>query len=570
MDLGNDIYTIHHVESLRRRASFYWPDIRYHRYTNPHRNPYDFRPALNVRALTSLLFPNEEVVSDDEEPAEGNKFLTGSGTLHKRKRSESATPGPSKRVRLSTPPALQNDDAEQDETNQDQDDTHRQIYPSYWESLTPSDVIGEVYQTEGTSFLQVHQFGLNLQYNRVVDHGSNHYADDNVATEWGWFKEEERLCSLLRARPSQRDVSLSRDIDIGRFFVTRYHGRLLALSEPLEVEPPSPWMIKEHSERWLFLLPDIPWPDGIAEYNLGEQDMKSSGVHRDFITACAALQSHRRLKLEANLQLHILPEGTYDPLRDFPFELRAHFVLSLAIPGTYYPFDNALSRSKADELEGLQRRLICCLSKTPLVRPAHGIDDATGEATDVTIPFFLNVMRPAPPLAQDVTYELLQPDGLLPTLMPFQRRTVAWMLAREGKRMSHAGTVVPLDVSEASSSEANRHLPLFWEEIELGSQSFFFNRLTSALSPTFPEPHTMALGGILAEEPGWFLSCNLCDGEFTAGLLPGLGKTMECLSLVLLNPAPKRNPSNERWDPEAQLNVKEIKVTFSLAHPQVC
>jgi hypothetical protein len=35
---------------------------------------------------------------------------------------------------------------------------------------------------------------------------------------------------------------------------------------------------------------------------------------------------------------------------------------------------------------------------------------------------------------------------------------------------------------------------------------------------------------------------------------------MECLALMLLNPAPERNPSNKRWDPEAQLNVKEIKV----------
>lgn len=38
---------------------------------------------------------------------------------------------------------------------------------------------------------------------------------------------------------------------------------------------------------------------------------------------------------------------------------------------------------------------------------------------------------------------------------------------------------------------------------------------------------------------------------------------MECLSLILLNPASGRIPSNKRWDPEAQLDVKEIKVTFS-------
>lgn len=452
-------------------------------------------------------------MGEEHHPA-GGESSTKSHILRKRKRLES-TSGPSKRIRLDDDGARRNSNDDQDESgeiDEGEDDVgpeYRQIYPSYWESS--SDVINEAYQTEHTSFLQVYQFALHLRYNQVVDRTSEHYADDNVAAKWGWLEEEQKLRSLLEVH--QRDVSLSQDIDVGRFFMTRYHGRLLALSGQLQEHLPSlPEITREHSERWLFLLPGIPWPDGLTEDELEEQNIQPLGMHHDLITACAILQSHHRAKLEASLQLHILPEGTYDPTRDLPFELRTHFTLSLAMPAAYYPFSNSLSQRKMNELEGLQRRLLCFLSNTPLTRSVY--NNAMEKAVDVTIPFFLNTMRPAPPLAQDVIYESLQPDGLLSTLMPFQRRTVAWMLEREGKRITPAGTVVPLDDTETSSSTEGRNLPLFWEEIEMGGRNFFFNHLTSALSPTLPRPHT-ALGGILAEEPGLLLSIRYVIARLT-------------------------------------------------------
>ena len=500
MDLGNDIHTIHHVESLRCKASYYWPDRRFHTYMRGAVfHNHDFRPALNLRTLISSLSQKEGMLVTVEGHPACNEPSTNGRVHLKRKRLETS-PGPSKRIRLDDT-AQGNSNDEQDEGREiDEDDVgpeYRQIYPSYWESS--SDVINDAYlETEHTSFLQVYQFALHLRYNKTVDHSSEHYADDNVAAEWGWLEEEKRLRSLLKV--CQKNVSLPQDIDMGRFFMMRYHGRLLALSRQVEEPPPfSPIMTKEHSERWMFLLPDIAWPDGLAENNLEEHIVQPLGMHRDFITACAVLQSHHRTKLEASLQLHILPEGTYDPTNDLPFELRAHFTLSLAIPETYSPFSNSLSLRRVNELEGLQHRLVCFLSQTPLTRPVYS--NTMEEVVDVTIPFFLNIMRPAPPLAQDVTNELLQPDGLLSTLMPFQRRTVAWMLEREGKRITPAGIIAPLDDSQTSSSTEDRHLALFWEEIEMGGQYFFFNRLTSALSPTLPERHA-ALGGILAEEPG--------------------------------------------------------------------
>lgn len=517
MDLGNDIHTIHHVESLRRKASYYWPDENHkYLYGSVFQNHHNFRPALNLRALISLLSKKVgKQTSGDEDFSSSDECSAADYILGKRRRLDS-THGPSKRIRLARA-ARGYSNVEQDESSEvdeDEDDVnpeYKQIYPSYWESS--SQAIGEVTETEDTSFLQVYQFGLHLRYDKMVIRSSDNYADNKTATTWGWLQQEESLCSLLQVR--QRNASLSQDIDMGRFFMTRYLGHTLALSGPPPGNPPcSLDTAKEYSDMWLFLLPDIPWPDGIAEDDLEEQDILPSGMHRDFITACAVLQFHGRAKLEASLQLHILPEGTYDPTHDLPFELRAHFVLSLAIPETYNPFAGKFSQCEINELEGLQRRLVCFLSKTPLMRPVHG--SAVEEATNVTIPFFLNIMRPAPPLAQDVmVYESLQPDGLLSILMPFQRRTVAWMLEREGKQITSAGTVAPLNASEACSSTASKRLPLFWEEIELGGRNLFFNRLTSALSPTLPKPHP-ALGGILAEEPGLLPSfkpsdCGLTD-----------------------------------------------------------
>ncbi|KAH0834113.1 hypothetical protein J3R83DRAFT_11401 [Lanmaoa asiatica] len=509
---------------------------------------HDFRPALNIRPLISSLSRRESITRDEKDDPAGDETPTNDRILRKRKCSES-TPSPSKRIRLDDG-ARGNSNEEQDESREiDEDD----IDQEYKADL--SVILGII--------LRLYQFALHLRYNNMVDHSSEHYADDNAGTKWGWLEEEERLRSLLEIR--QRNVSLSQDIDMGRFFMTRYHGRLLALSGQLRAPPPSfPEMTRKYSERWLFLLPHIPWPDGLAEDAFWEQNM-GTGMHRDFITACAIFQYHHRTKLEATLQLHVLPEGTYDPTREFPFELRAHFTLSLAIPDIYHPF-SLLSQRAVSDLETLQRRLLCFLSKTPLARDVYS--NAMEEAVDVTIPFFLKIMRPAPPLAQDVIFESLQPDGLLSTLMPFQRRTVAWMLEREGKRITPVGTVAPLDDLETSPNTESRDLPPFWEEIEMGGRSFFFNRLTSALSPALPGPHT-ALGGILAEEPGLPRSHILCDRKTYTALIAyiGLGKTMECLSLMLLNPAPERNPSNHRWDPEAQLNVREIKTTLIVTPP---
>jgi E3 ubiquitin-protein ligase SHPRH len=109
------------------------------------------------------------------------------------------------------------------------------------------------------------------------------------------------------------------------------------------------------------------------------------------------------------------------------------------------------------------------------------------------------------------------------------------MLEREGKMVTPNGDIV-------SKSEPDDFS--FWDRVEEGNHTWYLHRLSGALSPTLP-PQPSVLGGILAEEPG-------------------LGKTLETIALILLNPAPvERNPTMKRWDPEARLEVRAIKVRIN-------
>ncbi|KAG0366215.1 hypothetical protein BGZ54_005672 [Gamsiella multidivaricata] len=108
----------------------------------------------------------------------------------------------------------------------------------------------------------------------------------------------------------------------------------------------------------------------------------------------------------------------------------------------------------------------------------------------------------------------IQPASLLPQLLLFQRRSVAWCLKRECGIVNVSGEV------EYEEPALIDKLPLSWEQISTpGEVDLFINRpcgLLCLADPDLlisePEPR----GGILAEEMG-------------------LGKTVEMLALIVLN-----------------------------------
>jgi hypothetical protein len=117
----------------------------------------------------------------------------------------------------------------------------------------------------------------------------------------------------------------------------------------------------------------------------------------------------------------------------------------------------------------------------------------------------------------DQSEKFLQPADMVPTLLPFQRRAVGWMLWREGS---------PL-LNRSTNALANcPAVPLFYEKrVNDCGDDVFINVLSGRVFASVRSIHDLSnletmKGGILADEMG-------------------LGKTLEVLALILLNRAPE-------------------------------
>lgn len=117
----------------------------------------------------------------------------------------------------------------------------------------------------------------------------------------------------------------------------------------------------------------------------------------------------------------------------------------------------------------------------------------------------------------------IQPEMLVPQLLPFQRRSVAWCLRRESRDLK-GGVVVYKKPSLAEK------LPLSWELVLTPNGEYLIiNRLYGTVGLYNHIAISAALepnGGILAEEMG-------------------LGKTVEMLALVLLNQRHLGHPKSD-------------------------
>ncbi|OBZ74793.1 putative ATP-dependent helicase IRC20 [Grifola frondosa] len=379
--------------------------------------------------------------------------------------------------------------------------------------------------------IPVYRHTLEIRYTTGGMRGLNANArvTEHQAKGYGWIEEENRLIQWLIEHAPNGDKPKS--YDLGDVELDSAMGLLVVNS----LLPSS--TISEPS-----ILLSLPPVHG--HFNVRELDIPTRhGSLKDPLQACYTLQIAGRANMSARLQLVVLPRSSPCSDGEFPFSLRVEVDVALVSPAIFDPIlrprkGNA-AKTTATHLEEAQRRVL--LEVFP---PAVPLPESYHGATD--IPLLFSVLGPAPRLSSDAADQSLQPEALLPTLLPFQRRSVGWMLGREGKMISDSGVVVSKPDTYVSSELGE--LPLFWDSIQIGeAETWYVNRLQGVLSRTRPSAddnqNEDTHGGILAEEPG-------------------LGKTLECITLIMLNPSIGRNPKNMRWDPNARVNVKEIKTTL--------
>ena len=239
------------------------------------------------------------------------------------------------------------------------------------------------------------------------------------------------------------------------------------------------------------------------------------------------------VEVTAGLRMVILPLTSWDEtFRTLPFRLVVDVVLSFRHPAIFRPppYPRKGQIQTIVEVEKARRGLFHLAFSLPL--PQTMSISFQGR---IDVPFLYAVVQPARAPLNESIDKFLQPRALLPRLLPFQRRTVGWMLSREGKTFGPTSELTPVAIDPAE-------LPVLWRRVttERDDVTWYYHRLTGTLTPECPRPQTV-LGGILAEEPG-------------------LGKTLECIALILLNPGIGRSISHARWDPEASSTIREIRV----------
>ncbi|KAF7984569.1 hypothetical protein HWV62_13783 [Athelia sp. TMB] len=266
--------------------------------------------------------------------------------------------------------------------------------------------------------------------------------------------------------------------------------------------------------------PPLPWP--------APTDGDDAG---DLWAALHILRDFGRVALSYALTL-----APSSPNDDAAGALRLTLTAALLAPTIWGPVPLLPGPKRAAEVarrhaEDAQRRFCELVFPAPSSPPTSQLAHASG-STD--IPFLYSALGPAPhtPPALDAA---MQPPGLVPRLLPFQRRSVAWMLRRERAPVAslHLNEEGGDEEDGREGEEEGEEPPLFCVRTPAG----WFNRLTGALSPIRAETEREhareydhgndfgheygqgedSRGGILAEEPG-------------------LGKTLEVLAAVLLHP----------------------------------
>lgn len=538
--------TSHHIDSVRRRSQSYF-------HSDYGKQPTKYRPALNIHKLIKKLKHCAEekdekpsrkrsaspMAEDGEHDAKRGRFVSPAGSgLDIFKKSENEDD--------------EQEDVEMQSTKDDNEEDDPDFTTADWDSgfgPFPRKIVYPILGRDGTGLMQsdetsgsdseehryipVYRHIFEMAYTADIPEGkSEHYVNDHIAEKRGWDREEVTLRCLLGNLGKGLTEPL--EVDLGRVWLCQYQGRYVGLSScPNAIPSGTCEEAEEESAKWFLCIPHLPWPQE-SEVDFEADDYTYSAAHGNMLEALGILGGLREVLVETNLRCVILPSSAASPT-ELPFRICVEINAFLVTPTI---FGNTITGTKREFAlkEDIHRRFISFIFPPP---PHKGIPSPSSASDASDIPFLYSILQPAPRLPSVLAEEAMQPDDLLPTLLPFQRRSVGWMLGKEGKTVTAQG-----DIRPKSHDVEDPPLPLFWYKVE--PQGWYIHRLTGYISPEKPRGlEEVARGGILAEEPG-------------------LGKTLECIALVMLNPAPGRNPSISRWDEESKITLKEIKVCLPM------
>jgi len=473
------VSTSKHSHSTRTLASSIWADF--------HNRRDDFPSTFNTRLLLRWI---QDAVGDVED------------TNGKRKASPtSRVTRPSKRTR--TEAGL----LERTQTSTQQSTVGKDNYPTLPKAAF--DTQSALAEEHNLIPILNHSMCLYITDEQAA---TNSRVAANTANRW----EEANAAFWAYMISISETLSKPMELDLGSIHFSTFHGRLVAL-----MDGDSP---EDACDEWLFLVPQLNVDPDSYDYRARASDLLMSSY---------TLQRHGCARVQCNLKLIVQPGQCNVP--DL-LSLILDFAVLLSIPQALHPSPPSGSSKKGTKntkkvidgdisLEDARRRVL---------RASLELDGIqSGEMDDnISLSSFYSLIEPAPAITSSLADDALQPAGLKAKLLPFQRRTVAWLLQREGKEITNDGRIVDRNPTEDFN---------FWTRVDEGNHGWYFNVLSGEVADG-PLEYSPIHGAILAEEPG-------------------LGKTLETISLALLNPAPPEwNPTVSRWDPTSKLHVKAVKV----------
>uniref|UniRef100_V5EYQ5 Uncharacterized protein n=2 Tax=Kalmanozyma brasiliensis (strain GHG001) TaxID=1365824 RepID=V5EYQ5_KALBG len=173
-----------------------------------------------------------------------------------------------------------------------------------------------------------------------------------------------------------------------------------------------------------------------------------------------------------------------------------------------------------------------------LVHFADEHPDPVTRTEDIDASFVYQNLRPASLKAPGA----IQHPDLEPTLLPFQQRSAAFVLGREGKVIDSSGDLS--DTHVIIGHDGPSSVGLWWKQV---STDLYYNWIECR----FVRDPSLTLrsnfkGAMLAEEMG-------------------LGKTVEAVALILLNPDPDAATRSGWYDERNEIDVVPTKTTLIVA-----